>query len=141
MVWGHPHPFSLGPSTSDPGQTSPPRLSALRPAPLAEAGSGFWGKQRLLGLTLCSQGELNGQKGLVPSNFLEEVPDDVEVYLSDAPSRPAQDTPPRAKAKRVSGCPRPAPSRQAAASAACAPRSLCPELFLCPPMGGLPRHS
>nr|KAF6467471.1 RIMS binding protein 2 [Rousettus aegyptiacus] len=46
-------------------------------------------------------GELNGQKGLVPSNFLEEVPDDVEVYLSDAPSRPAQDTPPRAKAKRV----------------------------------------
>nr|KAF6467470.1 RIMS binding protein 2 [Rousettus aegyptiacus] len=45
-------------------------------------------------------GELNGQKGLVPSNFLEEVPDDVEVYLSDAPSRPAQDTPPRAKAKR-----------------------------------------
>ncbi|XP_039735155.1 RIMS-binding protein 2 isoform X1 [Pteropus medius] len=46
-------------------------------------------------------GELNGQKGLVPSNFLEEVPDDVEVYLSDAPSRPAQEPPPRAKAKRV----------------------------------------
>ncbi|XP_039735156.1 RIMS-binding protein 2 isoform X2 [Pteropus medius] len=45
-------------------------------------------------------GELNGQKGLVPSNFLEEVPDDVEVYLSDAPSRPAQEPPPRAKAKR-----------------------------------------
>ncbi|XP_042297690.1 RIMS-binding protein 2 isoform X10 [Sceloporus undulatus] len=46
-------------------------------------------------------GELNGQKGLVPSNFLEEVPDDVEVYLSDAPSRYVQDTPIRTKAKRV----------------------------------------
>ncbi|XP_042721334.1 RIMS-binding protein 2 isoform X10 [Lagopus leucura] len=46
-------------------------------------------------------GELNGQKGLVPSNFLEEVPDDVEVYLSDAPSRYLHDTPMRAKAKRV----------------------------------------
>ncbi|XP_042297686.1 RIMS-binding protein 2 isoform X7 [Sceloporus undulatus] len=45
-------------------------------------------------------GELNGQKGLVPSNFLEEVPDDVEVYLSDAPSRYVQDTPIRTKAKR-----------------------------------------
>ncbi|XP_025051564.1 RIMS-binding protein 2 isoform X18 [Alligator sinensis] len=45
-------------------------------------------------------GELNGQKGLVPSNFLEEVPDDVEVYLSDAPSRYTQDTPMRTKAKR-----------------------------------------
>ncbi|XP_038618490.1 RIMS-binding protein 2 isoform X7 [Tachyglossus aculeatus] len=45
-------------------------------------------------------GELNGQKGLVPSNFLEEVPDDVEVYLSDAPTR-YQDTPMRTKAKRV----------------------------------------
>ncbi|XP_074976117.1 RIMS-binding protein 2 isoform X15 [Caretta caretta] len=47
-------------------------------------------------------GELNGQKGLVPSNFLEEVPDDVEVYLSDAPSRYVQDTPLRTKAKRKS---------------------------------------
>ncbi|NXU48962.1 RIMB2 protein, partial [Turnix velox] len=47
-------------------------------------------------------GELNGQKGLVPSNFLEEVPDDVEVYLSDAPTRYAHDMPMRAKAKRVS---------------------------------------
>ncbi|KAH1180149.1 hypothetical protein KIL84_008985 [Mauremys mutica] len=46
-------------------------------------------------------GELNGQKGLVPSNFLEEVPDDVEVYLSDVPSRYVQDTPLRTKAKRV----------------------------------------
>ncbi|XP_054936453.1 RIMS-binding protein 2 isoform X7 [Physeter macrocephalus] len=45
-------------------------------------------------------GELNGQKGLVPSNFLEEVPDDVEVYLSDAPSRYPQDTPTRSKTKR-----------------------------------------
>ncbi|XP_055003591.1 RIMS-binding protein 2 isoform X9 [Sorex araneus] len=45
-------------------------------------------------------GELNGQKGLVPSNFLEEVPDDVEVYLSDAPSHYSQDTPLRPKAKR-----------------------------------------
>ncbi|XP_016058661.1 PREDICTED: RIMS-binding protein 2 [Miniopterus natalensis] len=59
-------------------------------------------------------GELNGQKGLVPSNFLEEVPDDVEVYLSDAPSHPVHDTPARAKAKRVppegSGTARRAPS-------------------------------
>ncbi|XP_015422712.1 PREDICTED: RIMS-binding protein 2, partial [Myotis davidii] len=46
-------------------------------------------------------GELNGQKGLVPSNFLEEVPDDVEVYLSDAPSHRPQDTPARSKAN---GC-------------------------------------
>nr|KAF6271136.1 RIMS binding protein 2 [Myotis myotis] len=45
-------------------------------------------------------GELNGQKGLVPSNFLEEVPDDVEVYLSDTPSHRPQDTPVRSKAKR-----------------------------------------
>ncbi|KAM9219550.1 RIMS-binding protein 2 isoform 6-T6 [Leptosomus discolor] len=47
-------------------------------------------------------GELNGQKGLVPSNFLEEVPDDVEVYLSDAPARYVHDTPMRTKAKRKS---------------------------------------
>ncbi|KAM6119688.1 RIMS-binding protein 2 isoform 6-T6 [Phoenicopterus ruber ruber] len=47
-------------------------------------------------------GELNGQKGLVPSNFLEEVPDDVEVYLSDAPLRYVHDTPMRTKAKRKS---------------------------------------
>ncbi|KAM4855755.1 RIMS-binding protein 2 isoform X2 [Urocitellus parryii] len=45
-------------------------------------------------------GELNGLKGLVPSNFLEEVPEDVEVYLSDAPSPYSQDAPPRSKAKR-----------------------------------------
>ncbi|XP_029142037.1 RIMS-binding protein 2 isoform X1 [Protobothrops mucrosquamatus] len=45
-------------------------------------------------------GELNNQMGLVPSNFLEEVPDDVEVYLSDAPSRYPQDAPIRTKAKR-----------------------------------------
>ncbi|XP_032702775.1 RIMS-binding protein 2 isoform X3 [Lontra canadensis] len=45
-------------------------------------------------------GELNGQKGLVPSNFLEEVPDDVEVYLSDAPCHYSRDTPVRSKAKR-----------------------------------------
>ncbi|XP_037121607.1 RIMS-binding protein 2 isoform X1 [Syngnathus acus] len=31
-------------------------------------------------------GEINGHRGLVPSNFLEEVPDDVEVYLTDTPS-------------------------------------------------------
>nr|XP_045012253.1 RIMS-binding protein 2 isoform X7 [Jaculus jaculus] len=59
-------------------------------------------------------GELNGQKGLVPSNFLEEVPDDVEVYLSDVPSQYSQDTPVRSKAKRVppegSGAARRAPS-------------------------------
>ncbi|XP_063271915.1 RIMS-binding protein 2 isoform X8 [Prinia subflava] len=59
-------------------------------------------------------GELNGQKGLVPSNFLEEVPDDVEVFLSDAPARYVHDTPMRSKAKRVppenTGTPRRAPS-------------------------------
>ncbi|XP_076416856.1 RIMS-binding protein 2 isoform X7 [Peromyscus maniculatus bairdii] len=47
-------------------------------------------------------GELNGQKGLVPSNFLEEVPDDVEVHLSDAPPHYSQEPPMRSKAKRVS---------------------------------------
>ncbi|KAK6316056.1 hypothetical protein J4Q44_G00135800 [Coregonus suidteri] len=47
-------------------------------------------------------GEINGHRGLVPSNFLEEVPDDVEVYLTDTPSRYAQDeTANRAEAKRV----------------------------------------
>ncbi|XP_037672993.1 RIMS-binding protein 2 isoform X1 [Choloepus didactylus] len=59
-------------------------------------------------------GDLNGQRGLVPSNFLEEVPDDVEVYLSDAPSHYSQETPVRSKAKRVppegSGSARRAPS-------------------------------
>lgn len=53
-------------------------------------------------LTLCPpQGELNGHNGLVPSNFLEEVPDDVEVFLTDSPSRYPQDTPARIKTKRV----------------------------------------
>ncbi|XP_045580963.1 RIMS-binding protein 2 [Salmo salar] len=47
-------------------------------------------------------GEINGHRGLVPSNFLEEVPDDVEVYLTDTPSRYAQDEHAnRAEAKRV----------------------------------------
>ncbi|XP_055367442.1 RIMS-binding protein 2 isoform X5 [Betta splendens] len=59
-------------------------------------------------------GELNGHKGLVPSNFLEEVPDDVEVFLTDSPSRYPQDTPARIKTKRVplgkSGLPRRAAS-------------------------------
>ncbi|XP_017324285.2 RIMS-binding protein 2 isoform X2 [Ictalurus punctatus] len=41
-------------------------------------------------------GELNGHRGLVPSNFLEEVPDDVEVFLSEP-----QDHPVRTKSKRV----------------------------------------
>ncbi|XP_026116474.1 RIMS-binding protein 2-like isoform X5 [Carassius auratus] len=45
-------------------------------------------------------GELNGHKGLVPSNFLEEVPDDVEVYLTKTPSRHPQDHPSRTKNKR-----------------------------------------
>uniref|UniRef100_A0A3B3DYV2 RIMS-binding protein 2 n=1 Tax=Oryzias melastigma TaxID=30732 RepID=A0A3B3DYV2_ORYME len=36
-------------------------------------------------------GELNGHRGLVPSNFLEEVPDDVEVYLTDTPSQHPQE--------------------------------------------------
>ncbi|XP_055025147.1 RIMS-binding protein 2 isoform X8 [Misgurnus anguillicaudatus] len=47
-------------------------------------------------------GELNGHRGLVPSNFLEEVPDDVEVYLTNTPSRHPQDHhPSRTKSKRV----------------------------------------
>lgn len=40
-----------------------------------------------------SQGEINGHRGLVPSNFLEEVPDDVEVYLTDTPSHYPQEEP------------------------------------------------
>ncbi|KAL4609228.1 RIMS-binding protein 2-like isoform X1 [Arapaima gigas] len=32
-------------------------------------------------------GEINGHRGLVPSNFLEEVPDDVEVYLTDGQTK------------------------------------------------------
>ncbi|XP_073484328.1 RIMS-binding protein 2 isoform X18 [Aquarana catesbeiana] len=59
-------------------------------------------------------GELNGHKGLVPSNFLEEVPNDVEVYLSDASSRYPPDAPIRTKVKRVpsenTSTPRRAPS-------------------------------
>lgn len=50
------------------------------------------------------QGELNGHKGLVPSNFLEEVPDDVEVFLTDTQSRDSrypQDAAARIKTKRV----------------------------------------
>ncbi|XP_051537271.1 RIMS-binding protein 2-like isoform X2 [Myxocyprinus asiaticus] len=66
-------------------------------------------------------GELNGHRGLVPSNFLEEVPDDVEVYLTDTPSHHGQDesTPalvPRPEAKRVpveTTVPAPAPGRPA----------------------------
>uniref|UniRef100_A0A674C4C8 RIMS-binding protein 2 n=1 Tax=Salmo trutta TaxID=8032 RepID=A0A674C4C8_SALTR len=48
-------------------------------------------------------GELNGHKGLVPSNFLEEVPDDVEVFLTDTQSRDSrypQDAAARIKTKR-----------------------------------------
>lgn len=36
---------------------------------------------------------MNGHRALVPSNFLEEVPDDVEVYLTDTPSHPPQEEP------------------------------------------------
>ncbi|XP_058272061.1 RIMS-binding protein 2 isoform X4 [Hemibagrus wyckioides] len=49
-------------------------------------------------------GEINGHRGLVPSNFLEEVPDDVEVYLTETPSHPDQEEPvpaPRPEPKRV----------------------------------------
>uniref|UniRef100_A0A8B9GUP7 RIMS-binding protein 2 n=1 Tax=Astyanax mexicanus TaxID=7994 RepID=A0A8B9GUP7_ASTMX len=51
-------------------------------------------------------GEMNGHRGLVPSNFLEEVPDDVEVYLTDTPTHyepeePAAAPAPRPEAKRV----------------------------------------
>lgn len=94
-------------------------------------------------LVLCFQGELNGQKGLVPSNFLEEVPDDVEVYLSDAPSHCAQDTPARSKAKRVSrrGQRPQLPSPTTDGLAVCAlflclgPKSKHPERSLCPLTG------
>ncbi|XP_051956486.1 RIMS-binding protein 2 isoform X2 [Xyrauchen texanus] len=64
-------------------------------------------------------GELNGHRGLVPSNFLEEVPDDVEVYLTDSPSHHGQEEPTpalvqRPEAKRVpveTTVPVPAPGR------------------------------
>ncbi|XP_027627177.1 RIMS-binding protein 2 [Tupaia chinensis] len=73
-------------------------------------------------------GELNGQKGFVPSNFLEEVPDDVEVYLSDASSHYPRDTPMRSKAKRVppegSGTARRAPSPTALLHSGSPPSSL-----------------
>ncbi|MCI4386669.1 hypothetical protein PGIGA_G00065100 [Pangasianodon gigas] len=49
-------------------------------------------------------GEINGHRGLVPSNFLEEVPDDVEVYLTETPSHQEQEEPvpaPRPEPKRV----------------------------------------
>ncbi|XP_060048731.1 RIMS-binding protein 2 isoform X3 [Erinaceus europaeus] len=78
-------------------------------------------------------GELNGQKGLVPSNFLEEVPDDVQVYLSDAPMRP--------KAKRVSlgpGLPQPLSHRGDTVLALMLvpwPASTHPESFSAPPWG------
>lgn len=55
-------------------------------------------------LCLLSQGEINGHRGLVPSNFLEEVPDDVEVYLTETPSHHEQEEPvpaPRPEPKRV----------------------------------------
>ncbi|KAI5622542.1 RIMS-binding protein 2 isoform X5, partial [Silurus asotus] len=38
-------------------------------------------------------GVINGHRGLVPSNFLEEVPDDVEVYLTETPSHHEQEEP------------------------------------------------
>uniref|UniRef100_A0A8D3BAF7 RIMS-binding protein 2 n=1 Tax=Scophthalmus maximus TaxID=52904 RepID=A0A8D3BAF7_SCOMX len=49
-------------------------------------------------------GEINGHRGLVPSNFLEEVPDDVEVYLTDTPSHYPQEEPanrPPANSKKI----------------------------------------
>ncbi|XP_048114414.1 RIMS-binding protein 2 isoform X5 [Alosa alosa] len=46
-------------------------------------------------------GEINGHRGLVPSNFLEEVPDDVEVYLTDTPPRGGQPAEPEAEAAPV----------------------------------------
>ncbi|XP_049322691.1 RIMS-binding protein 2 isoform X2 [Astyanax mexicanus] len=66
-------------------------------------------------------GEMNGHRGLVPSNFLEEVPDDVEVYLTDTPTHyepeePAAAPAPRPEAKRVpveNTVPAPAPGRPA----------------------------
>lgn len=85
-IWEHRRP--LGPGAAPPGTPWPKEW--------------VFGEVNGRPLVLCFQGELNGQKGLVPSNFLEEVPDDVEVYLSDAPSHCAQDAPARSKAKRVS---------------------------------------
>ncbi|XP_078277956.1 syntaxin-2-like [Rhinoraja longicauda] len=46
-------------------------------------------------------GEMNGHRGLVPSNFLEEVPDDVEVYLTEPPSRFTPEILAQGKGKRV----------------------------------------
>ncbi|KAJ7988469.1 hypothetical protein DPEC_G00323890 [Dallia pectoralis] len=72
-------------------------------------------------------GEMNGHRGLVPSNFLEEVPDDVEVYLTDTPSQRPQDepAPTRAETKRVTTdtTESPAPPVRAASPTV---RSMCP---------------
>lgn len=51
------------------------------------------------------QGEINGHRGLVPSNFLEEVPDDVEVYLTDTPPRGGPQAEPEAEAAPPSAAP------------------------------------
>ncbi|XP_075999451.1 RIMS-binding protein 2-like isoform X2 [Genypterus blacodes] len=50
--------------------------------------------------------EMNGLRGLVPSNFLEEVPDDVEVYLTDTPTHYPHEEPPanRPPANSSSSC-------------------------------------
>ncbi|XP_035247057.1 RIMS-binding protein 2-like isoform X2 [Anguilla anguilla] len=64
-------------------------------------------------------GEINGHRGLIPSNFLEEVPADVEVYLTDTP-RQSQDTPSGSETKRsteILGTP-----RRATSPTACPPQ-------------------
>ncbi|XP_061118798.1 RIMS-binding protein 2-like [Conger conger] len=65
-------------------------------------------------------GEINGHRGLIPSNFLEEVPADVEVYLTDTP-RQTQDTPPGSETKRQVPMEMLGPPRRAASPTACPP--------------------
>ncbi|KAL2099850.1 hypothetical protein ACEWY4_004244 [Coilia grayii] len=58
-------------------------------------------------------GEINGHRGLVPSNFLEEVPDDVEVYLTDTPPRSGPQAEPEAEPAAPAPAPAPAPQAEA----------------------------
>ncbi|KAJ8346566.1 hypothetical protein SKAU_G00279670 [Synaphobranchus kaupii] len=66
-------------------------------------------------------GEINGHRGLIPSNFLEEVPADVEVHLTDTPHQ-AQDTPTGSNIKRQVPTEILGPPRRAASPTVCPPQ-------------------
>lgn len=136
----------VGSTVFEPDGARTPLAAGLWAVPSAEGGDGSVGREASLTAFPCFQGELNGQKGLVPSNFLEEVPDDVEVYLSDAPSHRAQDMPARSKAKRVSSAPG-APSVPATHALIVFviftswAESIHPESALHPSMGVVPKNA